>query len=160
LFCRETARYYHRLFSATYSLRTPTVMHMTKLRTIRAIGVGFCTALLVVTMAEAQMPLPAAKPPDGASLFKQQCATCHTTNTSDPARQGPTLFKVVGRTAGKADGFHYSAGFARADFVWDDARLDAYLANPQATVPGSVMAYRQPKAETRAAIIAYLKELN
>jgi hypothetical protein len=25
LFCRETARYYHRRFSATYSLRTPTV---------------------------------------------------------------------------------------------------------------------------------------
>ena len=48
----------------------------------------------------------------------------------------------------------------QADFVWDDARLDAYLANPQAMVPGSIMAYRQPKAETRAAIIAYLKELN
>jgi cytochrome c len=27
-------------------------------------------------------------------------------------------------------------------------------------VPGSIMAYRQPKAETRTAIIAYLKELN
>jgi cytochrome c len=160
LFCRETARYYHRLFFATYSLRTPTVMHMTKLRTIRAIGVGCCTAMLVVTVAKAQMPLPAAKPPDGASLFKQQCATCHTNNTSDPVRQGPTLFKVVGRPAGKADGFHYSAGFAKADFVWDDVRLDAYLANPQAIVPGSIMAYRQPKAETRAAIIAYLKELN
>src|SRR5262245_1017705 len=111
-------------------------------------------------MAAAQMPLPAAKPPAGATLFKQQCASCHTTKPSDPVRQGPTLFKIVGRTAGKADGFHYSPGFAKADFVWDDTRLDAYLANPQATVPGSIMAYRQPKAETRAAIIAYLKELN
>ena len=111
-------------------------------------------------MAGAQMPLPAAKPPDGATLFKQQCATCHTTNLSDPARQGPSLFKIVGRQAGKADGFHYSAGFAKADFVWDDTRLDTYLANPQAMVPGSIMAYRQPKAETRTAIIAYLKELN
>ncbi len=26
--------------------------------------------------------------------------------------------------------------------------------------PGAIVAYRQPKAETRAAIIAYLKELN
>ena len=133
---------------------------MTKLRTIRAIGLGFCATLSAVTMAGAEMPLPAARPTDGASLFKQQCATCHTTNTSDPARQGPTLFKIVGRPAGKADGFHYSGGFAKADFVWDDSRLDAYLTNPQAMVPGSVMAYRQPKAETRAAIIAYLKELN
>jgi cytochrome c len=133
---------------------------MTKLRTLRAIGLGLCATLPVVTMAGAQMPLPATKPPDGATLFKQQCATCHTTSLSDPARQGPSLFKIVGRQAGKADGFHYSAGFAKADFVWDDTRLDAYLANPQAMVPGSIMAYRQPKAETRTAIIAYLKELN
>ena len=133
---------------------------MRKLRARWATGPACCGALLAATTAAAQMPLPAAKPPDGATLFKQQCATCHTTNMSDPARQGPTLFKIVGRPAGKTDGFHYSAGFAKADFVWDDARLDAYLANPQATVPGSIMAYRQPKAETRAAIIAYLRELN
>ena len=133
---------------------------MTKLRTTRAIVLGFCTALLAAPMARAQLPLPSAKPPDGTTLFKQQCATCHTTNLSDPFRQGPSLFKIVGRPAGKADGFRYSAGFAEASFVWDDARLDAYLTNPQAMVPGSVMAYRQPKAEARAAIIAYLKELN
>jgi len=78
----------------------------------------------------------------------------------DPVRQGPSLLKIVGRQAGKVEGFHYSAGFAKADFVWDDARLDAWLANPQQMVPGAVMAYRQPKPETRAAIIAYLKELN
>ena len=133
---------------------------MTKLRTIGAIGPGFCAALLVVTMAGAQMPLPAAKPADGTTLFKQQCATCHTTNLSDPTRQGPSLFKIIGKPAGKADGFRYSAGFAEANFVWDDTKLDAYLVNPQAMVPGSIMAYRQPKPETRAAIIAYLKELN
>jgi cytochrome c len=115
---------------------------------------------LLATIATAQMPLPAAKPPDGAALFKQQCATCHTTNLSDPVRQGPPLFKIVGRPAGKAEGFHYSVGFAKADFIWDDARLDAWLSNPQALIPGAVMAYRQAKPETRAAIIAYLKELN
>ena len=133
---------------------------MRKLRARLATGTASSSVLLAATMAAAEMPLPAAKPPDGATLFKQQCATCHTTNMSDPTRQGPTLFKIVGQPAGKVDGFRYSAGFAQADFTWDDARLDAYLTNPQATVPGSIMAYRQPKAETRAAIIAYLKELN
>ncbi len=126
----------------------------------RTIGLGFCSALLAVQTAAAQMPLRAAKPPDGSTLFKQQCATCHTTNTTDPVRQGPSLHKVIGRHAGKADGFKYSAGFAQADFVWDDARLDAWLTNPQAVVPGAVMAYRQAKPEIRAMIIAYLKELN
>jgi cytochrome c len=106
------------------------------------------------------MPLPAAKPPDGPTLFKQQCATCHTTNLSDPIRQGPSRFKIVGRRAGSADGFSYSSGFAKADFVWDDAKLDAWLTNPQQMIPSAIMAYRQSRPETRAAIIAYLKELN
>jgi len=135
-------------------------MYMTKLRATRAIGLAFCSAMLVVNAAPAQMPLPEAKPPDGPTLFKQQCATCHTNNLSDPVRQGPSLFGIVGRRAGSADGFHYSAGFAKADFSWDDARLDAWISNPQQMIPGSVMAYRQAKPEVRAAIIAYLKELH
>ena len=133
---------------------------MTGLRATGAIGLGFFGAWLAATAALAQMPLPAAKPPDGAALFRQQCATCHTTNLSDPVRQGPPLVKIVGRPAGKVDGFHYSTGFAKADFVWDDGKLDAWLTNPQELVPGTVMAYRQAKPETRAAIIGYLKELN
>lgn len=133
---------------------------MTRLRALTAIVLGFCIAQNIVTIAVAQIPLPSVKPPDGATLFKQQCATCHTTNLTDPVRQGPSLFKIVGRPAGKADGFRYSSGFSEANFVWDDARLDAYLTNPQAMIPSSNMAYRQAKAETRAAIIAYLKELN
>lgn len=128
---------------------------------MRAAVLGLCTAMvLTVRMADAQMPLPAAKPPDGATLFKQQCAVCHTANLSEPMRQGPPLVKIVGRMAGKAEGFHYSDALAKADFTWDDAKLDAWLTNPQAVVPGVVMAYRQAKPETRAAIIAYLKELN
>ena len=51
-------------------------------------------------------------------------------------------------------------GFAKADFSGDDARLDAWITNPQAVIPGAVMAYRQAKPETRAAIIGYLKELH
>jgi cytochrome c len=129
-------------------------------RSILAASLGFCSAISAFGAASAQMPLPAAKPPDGAALFKQQCATCHTTDRAEPLRQGPPLDKIVGRQAGKVDGFHYSPAFAKADFVWDEAKLDAWMSNPQALIPGSMMAYRQAKPETRAAIIAYLKELN
>lgn len=135
------------------------VMHMTGLRALQAVGFGCCAAALFSTAALAQMPLPAAKPPDGPTLFKQQCGTCHTTNLTDPVRQGPSLFKIIGRRAGIAEGFHYSPGFAKADFVWDEAKLDSWLTNPQAVIPGAVMSYRQAKPETRAAVIAYLKEL-
>ena len=123
-------------------------------------GLGFCGAMTFAGAASAQIPVPAAKPPDGAALFKQQCATCHTTNLSDATRQGPTLAQIVGRKAGKVEGFHYSPGLAQADFTWDENRLDAWLTNPQAVVAGAIMPYRQAKAETRAAIIAYLKGLN
>jgi cytochrome c len=132
---------------------------MTGLRALRAIGLGCCGAMLTICIAGAQMSLPTAKVADGPTLFKQQCATCHTTNLSDPARQGPSLFKILGRKAGTADGFHYSPGFTKADFVWDETKLDAWLTNPQELIPGAVMAYRQAKPETRAAVIAYLKEL-
>jgi cytochrome c len=123
-------------------------------------GAGYCGAVLLANVASAQMALPSPRPPDGAALFKQQCGTCHTTDNSEPMRQGPPLAKVIGRHAGSAEGFRYSAGFAKADFTWDAARLDAWLTNPQEVIPGAVMAYRQAKPDIRAAIIAYLKELN
>lgn len=123
-------------------------------------GLGFCSAISAVDIASAQVSLPVTNPPDGAALFKQQCATCHTTNLSDPPRQGPPLVRIIGRQAGKFEGFTYSPGFAQAGFAWDEGRLDAWLTNPQAVIPGAVMTYRQPKAETRAAIITYLKGLN
>jgi cytochrome c len=123
-------------------------------------GLGFCSAISTVDAASAQISLPAAKSPDGAALFKQQCATCHTTSLSDAPRQGPPLVQIIGRQAGKVEGFHYSPGLAQAGFTWDEGRLDAWLTNPQAVIPGAIMTYREAKAETRAAIIAYLKGLN
>ncbi len=133
---------------------------MTKPRTIRVIGLAFCSAIAIAGTASAQMSLPAAKPPDGAALFKQQCATCHATSLSEAPRQGPPLTKIVGRPAGKLDGFHYSSELAQAGFTWDESRLDACLTNPQAVVPVAVMPYRQANAETRGLIIDYLKGLN
>jgi cytochrome c len=138
---------------------------MTKPRALYARGLVFGAGMIGAGMISARMAagqfvVPAPKPPDGATLFRQQCATCHTTDPSEPVRQGPSLFKVIGRRAGKAEGFHYSPGLANADFVWDEAKLDAWLTNPQAVVSDAFMLYRQAKPETRAAIISYLKELN
>jgi cytochrome c len=129
-------------------------------RAVLVMGLGFCSAIVAADGAVAQMSLPAAKPPDGAALFKQQCATCHATSLSEAPRQGPPLAGIVGRQAGKLEGFRYSSGLSQAGFAWDEGRLDAWLANPQAVVPVAVMPYRQANAETRAVIITYLKGLN
>lgn len=119
-------------------------------------------AVLAATLGpvRAQMPVPAAAPLSGQELFKRQCAACHTVNLSDARRQGPTLFGVFGRKAGGVAEFTYSAGFKQADWTWDEAHLDAWLANPQAMIPGAIMPYRQAKPELRAALIQYLKDLH
>ena len=107
--------------------------------------------------AQFSVPKPSAQA-DPATLFRNQCGTCHTIAASEPRRQGPALGGIVGRKAGHADGFKYSAGFARADWSWDAARLDAWLTNPQSVIPGTIMVYRQANAATRDAIINWLKE--
>ena len=107
--------------------------------------------------AYAQVALPQAPPPDGAALFRTQCGTCHSLQPGE-VRQGPNLAGVYGRKAGTLPGYKYSAGFADADWAWDDAHLDPYLTNPQSVIKGGVMGYRQSKPEVRQAIIGYLKE--
>ncbi len=102
--------------------------------------------------------IPEVQKPAPAALFKTQCGTCHVLNQAEGVRQGPPLAGVVGRKPGAVEGYKYSGHFTDADFVWDPEHLDAYLTNPQKTVPGSVMAYQQRNAQTRAAIIAYLQD--
>jgi len=110
--------------------------------------------------ARAQMALPAAAPPSGEALFRRQCAACHTTKATEPQRQGPALSGIVGRKVGTVAGFRYSAGFAKADWVWDTERLDSWLVDPQAMIPGAIMPYKEARREVRSAIIDYLKELH
>lgn len=122
--------------------------------------VAFATFIVASAQrSHAQMPLPTAAPQlTGAELFLQQCGTCHSLNPADPPRQGPLLAGVYGRKPGSVAGFHYSPGYAKADFVWDEAHLDPYLTSPQAVIPDSIMLYKQRNADIRKAVIAFLKE--
>lgn len=103
------------------------------------------------------MAIPQAEAPNSATLFRQQCGTCHSLVAGE-VRQGPNLAGVYGRKAGSLPDFKYSAGFAEADWTWDDAHLDPYLTNPQKVIKGGVMGYRQANADVRRVIIGYLKE--
>jgi cytochrome c len=117
------------------------------------------TTLPAAPPAHAQFALPApSPPPEAAKQFQNQCGTCHTLSASEPIRQGPPLGGVVGRPAGTVPGFKYSAGLAAAGFTWDVPHLDAWLTNPQAVIPGAVMAYRQANPATRKQIIDWLKD--
>lgn len=95
----------------------------------------------------------------GEKLFKQQCAACHAVAKDAPIGMGPNLSGIVGKQAGKMDGFRYSAEFKKGldGKKWSADLLDAWLTDPQNVAPGNYMMYKQDDASARKAIIDYLK---
>ena len=102
----------------------------------------------------------AADPVAGEKIFKAQCGICHAVVAGEN-RIGPTLFGVVGRSAGSVPGFNYTADHKKLDLTWDAANLDEYLANPRAMVPDTSMVYGGLKDDAeRADLVAYLETLH
>ncbi len=96
-------------------------------------------------------------PARGKRLFAQ-CMACHVVQPG-MNRVGPTLYNVVGRTAGAVEGFAYSPAMKNSGIVWLEDTIDAYLADPRGYIPGNRMAYagmRNP--QHRADVIAYLRD--
>ena len=113
-------------------------------------------APVAAEMVDASVDLVAA----GEAAFAM-CSSCHVAYPDEPSAAGPNLHGVVGREAGSLDDFAYSEALDASDMVWDAATLDGYLADPAATVPGTIMisgAVEDP--DRRAAIIAYLESLS
>ena len=97
---------------------------------------------------------------DGAQLFKTRCGICHwdPAQANEKPRQGPSLKKLIGRTAGTEKSFtRYSAAMKKADFKWTADKLDAYLDAPRKLVPGTSMAFvGLKKPDERKAVVEYL----
>ena len=117
--------------------------------------------LLMLGMALVAVPgaVPAAEgdPAQGARVFRT-CAACHSLERG-AHRTGPSLAGIVGRPAGTVEGFtRYSEALRHAGLTWDAATLDAWLADPQALVPGNRMTFPGiPDAQARADLVAYLE---
>jgi len=77
---------------------------------------------------------------NGAAVFNR-CMVCHSNAKGAPAKIGPNLFGVVGRKAGSAPGFAYSAAMKNSGIVWSDDKLKTYVAHPAQTVPGTKMSF-------------------
>jgi cytochrome c len=114
----------------------------------------------LASMARAQLPFDIPKPATltPAALFASQCGLCHVATHDVAPHYGPDLAGVFLRKPGTVPAFPYSPGLAQAEFIWDDAHLDAWLTNPQKLIPGALMRYRQADPKIRATIIAWLKE--
>jgi cytochrome c2 len=110
--------------------------------------IRFAFALAAFSLAAA--PALAA---DGQGLFNIQCKMCHGGST-----MGPSLAGVAGAKIARTD-FAYSPALKNHGGTWTDANLDAFLKSPTAFAPGSKMVISVAPAESRKAIIGYLKTL-
>ena len=99
--------------------------------------------------------LPTGDPTRGKALY-QGCAACHSIDEND---LGPRHRGVVGRPAGSIADYNYSAALKSSGLTWDEATLDRWLTNPSALVPGTKMFFKIDDAQSRADVIAYLKDL-
>jgi cytochrome c len=109
--------------------------------------------LLVVGLAGAGSPAP-AELAAGQAIY-ERCAACHSL---DRDRVGPRHCGLFGRRAGSAPGFAYSEAMRTSGIVWNRRTLDAFLADPLGTVPGTLMTYAGIQdAEERAQLLAFLE---
>lgn len=98
-------------------------------------------------------------PSAGERAF-QKCYACHSLNERDPNLQGPSLKDVIGRKVAAEPGFVYSPAmraYAVRQAAWTREALDAFIADPQASVPDNAMGFfglRDPSE--RRALIDYL----
>ncbi len=114
----------------------------------------------VLTATIALVAVSAAAGPDagrGEMLYEQRCGACHGL---DAERVGPHHRGVFGRRAASVEGYDYSPALRRAGVVWNSVTLDAWLADPEALIPGQRMGYSVPDAADRADIIAYLQKVS
>ena len=121
-----------------------------------------CLAGAFVLLALQAPPAAAEGDPARGERVFQRCYACHSVDPSETTGlEGPNLHGVVGRPAGAVDGFAYSEALrARAaeGLVWDEAALDAFLADPQGFLPDNAMGFFGLRDEAACAdLIAYLK---
>lgn len=100
---------------------------------------------------------------EGQKLFRQ-CASCHMVGDDARNRVGPVLNDIVGANVASNEDFRYSPALiaaAEENRVWDEASLDAFLADPRGYLPGNRMTFRGlRKPEDRINLIAYLQSLS
>jgi cytochrome c len=110
-----------------------------------------------VSIADALNAMPAAELIAAGEKAYAKCQSCHTIDAGGANGIGPNLAGVMGGAVAAKGGFAYSAEMKAVGGSWDWDKMDAWLKNPKAMVPGTKMSFAGlGKVEDRAAIAAYL----
>jgi cytochrome c len=123
----------------------------------RLVACTLIAAVSIATPALASLSGPLNGDPVHGKALYQGCQACHSIDEND---LGPRHRGVVGRRAASVADYSYSAALKKSDLTWDEITLDRWLTNPSALVPGTKMFFRLDDAQSRADVIAYLKELH
>ncbi|MBL4766758.1 MAG: cytochrome c family protein [Rhodobacteraceae bacterium] len=103
--------------------------------------------------------MAAADVAKGAKVFKK-CGACHKLEAGKNST-GPSLYGVVGRSIGTADGFGYSAAMSGLGGEWTPERMSEFLTKPSAYASGTSMGFTGlKKTSDRVNVIAYLDSLD
>lgn len=95
----------------------------------------------------------------GKKVFKK-CKACHTVKEGKH-KSGPSLYNIVGATAGVIEGFKYSEAMASSGIIWDEEALRSFVTKPKELIPGTRMAFSGLKKEKQVDdLIAYLKSVS
>ncbi len=127
-----------------------------------AYGIEVAEAASALEATEIEAPsiavlLATASADKGAREFAK-CKACHTADAGGKNGTGPNLYNLVGRPIGNNEGFKYSAALTGQTGSWDYTTLDAWIASPKNTFPGTSMSFAGlKKPEARADLIAFLR---
>jgi cytochrome c len=95
----------------------------------------------------------------GSRLF-EPCRACHSLDPAARNLPGPNLAGLSGRKIGGDNAFDYSPVLRKArveGLVWDEARLDRFLADPDEMFPGFWMTMRRIEdTSDRSALVRFL----
>lgn len=96
----------------------------------------------------------------GADYFQEYCSECHSVSSSRKNKRGPSLYDVIGRMAASVPGYNYSTAMKANGRVWTAERLNEYLKDPKAMVPGTKMKFDGiPAPLERLDLVAFLSGL-
>lgn len=122
---------------------------------------GFAAYLVAHGYAPPNLPsvLPALQAADaarGKAVFDKTCGECHRFNKKFLA---PPLGNIVGAAKAKQVDQEFSDVLKAAGGTWTYEELNAFIANPGATFPGTSMSFRGlSDGSERADVILYLRD--
>ncbi|KAB2850114.1 MAG: cytochrome c family protein [Hyphomicrobiaceae bacterium] len=114
-------------------------------------------AASIILVAVSGRAIAEGDPNRGARVYGV-CAACHSLEPGVHL-SGPSLAGLWGKKAASIEDFtRYSKALKKADIVWDENTLNAWLALPESLVPGTYMVFRGIENDrVRGDLIAFLR---